>query len=156
MDYTFIILARHAQSAERQVHRNQTDAERELTSTGVKQAVSGREWLKQNSLNPDRALVSPAKRTLQTALELLKDRPLEPQILPELYNASAATLYKALLQAGSATNILIVAHNPGISDLCSQLTDDDYHFTPGQMVVLKRSVEGNAELFIEQLKFIPA
>ena len=79
-------------------------------------------------LLPRRILASSARRTEQTARILLEHLQLPRealQLLDSLYNADAATL-RAALQSGAAEGspVLVVAHNPGISELARVLSED--------------------------------
>lgn len=120
------ILVRHAH-AEWPTYQGR-DFDRPLTERGLEESrATGREIVAAGLL-PRRILASSARRTEQTARILLEylQLPREAlQLLDSLYNADAATL-RAALQSGAAEGspVLVVAHNPGISELARVLSED--------------------------------
>jgi phosphohistidine phosphatase len=120
------ILVRHAH-AEWPAYRGR-DFDRPLTERGLEQArATGRE-INTAGLLPRRILASSARRTEQTARILMDQLQLPPdtlQLLDSLYNADAATLRAALRSADARSSpVLVVAHNPGISELARMLSED--------------------------------
>jgi phosphohistidine phosphatase len=120
------ILVRHAH-AEWPAYRGR-DFDRPLTELGLEQArATGREIIAAGLL-PRRVLASSARRTEQTARILMDPLQLPPdalQLLDSLYNADAATLRAALRSADAESSpVLVVAHNPGISELARMLSED--------------------------------
>jgi phosphohistidine phosphatase len=118
------ILVRHAH-AQWPDYQGQ-DFSRPLTDRGIAQAHATGLALRTAGLAPRRILASAARRTEQTARILLAELQLplsSLQLLDSLYNASAAALAAALqaaLQQGPP--VLLVAHNPGISELARLLS----------------------------------
>ena len=102
------------------------DFARQLTARGRVEATGVGARLALAGLVPDLVLASTARRTQATAqlmaaaCSIAKDR---LECRDELYNASAETIWQvAATQAGRARHVLVVGHNPGISQLASRLT----------------------------------
>lgn len=76
---------------------------------------------------PDRLLSSPAVRALRTTTLLAQGLGIEEQEIRTekgLYNASARALLDCLRTTDDhVAHLVLVAHNPGITDLANQLTD---------------------------------
>jgi phosphohistidine phosphatase len=116
-----LLLMRHA-------HANAADAgtediDRHLSARGRGEALNAAARIERAGLRLDALLVSPALRTRETATIVAAelDLPLALTIEPELYPGDPAALVRVLSRcpAGCAT-VMIVAHNPGISELAQQ------------------------------------
>jgi phosphohistidine phosphatase len=117
-----LVVMRHAE-AERWA---QSDAERGLTESGRASARAAGQWLAQNDLIPDHALVSAARRTRETFehLALGAESDLEPDLRLDLYQASPESALDELRLAPDASHtLLLVGHNPTISFLANLLQD---------------------------------
>jgi phosphohistidine phosphatase len=106
------------------------DFDRPLSPRGHDEALrAGRQIAAEVGL-PDLALVSPALRTRQTA-EALGSVGLEPRAREypdELYLATLPTLLTHLRAAqGTLGHVLLVGHNPGLSELVTALRGDETH-----------------------------
>jgi phosphohistidine phosphatase len=77
---------------------------------------------------PTLLLVSPARRTRQTAELLAAEFQLPAEALrcvDDLYNAGPATLLTELRDAAATKGLtVLVAHNPGVSNLARELARD--------------------------------
>jgi phosphohistidine phosphatase len=98
-----------------------------LTERGIEDSrVTGREILAAG-LVPRRILASSARRTEQTARILMEQMQLPAdalQLLDSLYNADATVLSAALhAAAADGSPVLVVAHNPGVSELARMLSE---------------------------------
>jgi phosphohistidine phosphatase len=104
------------------------DYDRPLTSRGLNDALVTAREIKAAGQLPVLLLASPAARTRQTAEIIARELALAEaciQFSDAMYNASAATLEAALRSAAvTARHVLLVAHNPGISDLARRLRND--------------------------------
>jgi phosphohistidine phosphatase len=103
-----LILWRHAE-AEDGIH----DSERKLTAKGIKQAARMAKWLRARISEDAVILVSPAKRTQQTARAL----DAEFQTLPAI--GLAASAEDVLLAAGwpdGERTVVIVGHQPTLGE----------------------------------------
>lgn len=102
-----------------------SDLERPLNRRGTAAAESMARRLLELELVPDLLVVSPARRTQQTA-EIVARELSVPQrrVVREelLYLASAADLLKVVMGAGPrVAHLLLVGHNPGVSELVHEL-----------------------------------
>jgi phosphohistidine phosphatase len=111
-----LILWRHA-DAENLLSEDSMDSDRALTLKGVEQSKKIASWLKQHLPKDTLILSSPAVRAEQTVVALKRDYLVIKALKPE------ATLddVLAVLQESSATNILLVGHQPWIGLLASRL-----------------------------------
>ena len=109
-----LILWRHAE-AEEGIH----DMERRLTAKGVKQADKMATFLRARLPEDSRILVSPAKRTQQTAQALTKSFITDPALAP---GASPQTILDTSgWQAGEESCVLIVGHQPTLGNVAALL-----------------------------------
>jgi len=110
----FVYVLRHAK-AEKQA---ETDHARELSEKGDSQALTLATWLVQSGITFDQVIVSDSARTMET-LELL-DLACTISVAKNAYNASAQTLGELIRESGAQDSVLVIAHNPGVSELCHQ------------------------------------
>ena len=129
-----LFLMRHGESP-----LGPNDFERTLTDRGRKGARACARELQRNSLRPHIALVSPALRCRETWARLAPLTPgLSPILEPTLYDASVLTLLELLLaqRPSPGETVLLLAHNPGISNLAGQLAGAT-PLSPGDFLQLK-------------------
>lgn len=108
-----LILWRHAEAED-----GVPDIDRELTAKGRRQANHMAAWLKPRLPDDIRILVSPARRTQQTAAALGLDFSTLEEIAP------GASPYEVLEAAGwpnGGQNVLIVGHQPTLGEVASRL-----------------------------------
>jgi phosphohistidine phosphatase len=121
-----VILVRHAH-AEWPAYVG-ADLNRPLTPQGLADAHRAAAAILDAGHRPDLILTSPAKRTLQTAAIIATTLGLPDAAVKQaaaIYNATPDALEAALRQAfTTASIVLLVAHNPGISALARRLTGD--------------------------------
>ena len=114
-----LALLRHARAEPEQ--SPESDRERPLSLYGMTSARKLSHWLKANNLYFDRALVSAAQRTRETAdLALDGSFVAERMDLPELYHTDMPGLWRALSTHG-AERTLVVGHNPTMHQACTWL-----------------------------------
>jgi phosphohistidine phosphatase len=98
-----------------------SDLERPLNRRGTNAAESMARRLLELELIPDLVLVSPARRTQQTAEIVARALALPARRVrgeENLYLASAPDLLKIAQRTGPRVmHLLVVAHNPGVSEL---------------------------------------
>lgn len=114
-------LLRHAEALP--AAQGAEDRDRPLSEQGRAQARMAAERLRGSGALPDRVLASPARRTRETATIVCAALSLpEPRYEATLYPGSTRTLLKALraLEAGVQA-VLLVGHNPAISELLDRL-----------------------------------
>ena len=94
------------------------DFDRPLTPEGKKEAEKIGRWLLALGLRPDVALVSAAKRTLETWDAVASQMPEAPSASPrpDLYDADVEDMHRALRSTGEARTVMIVGHNPTIAN----------------------------------------
>ena len=108
-----LILWRHAEAED-----GLSDMARRLTAKGEKQADKMAAFLRTHLPQDTRILVSPAKRTQQTAQALSKNFITEPAIAP---GASPQAILKAAnwLEDEGKGSVLIVGHQPSLGDVAA-------------------------------------
>ena len=114
-----LLLLRHAKAV---AHSPDGDFARELKPRGRSDATRLGRWLLARGHVPDVALLSPSRRTRETAELVLLETGGAPAVrFPEnFYNASADTL-SAAIDAERAQRLLVVAHKPGVAELALAL-----------------------------------
>jgi len=108
-----LILWRHAEAED-----SFPDRDRALTAKGRKQAKKMADWLKPRLPQNIRILVSPTKRTLQTANALGLDFSALEEIAP---GASPHSLIEAAHWPHDENSILIVGHQPTLGEVAALL-----------------------------------
>jgi phosphohistidine phosphatase len=102
-----------------------SDLERPLNRRGSAAAEAMARRLLELALVPELVLVSPARRTQQTGEIVARVLSLAARLVisdEALYLASAADLMKVVQATGPrVAHLLVVAHNPGVSELVQQL-----------------------------------
>ena len=116
-----LVLVRHAKAAGAPV-----DADRPLTEGGARHAAAIGSWLEQSEAVPDRVLVSPARRAVQTwerASATLAPGP-QPVVDPRIYDNTVESLLSAIQEtADEVRTLAVVGHNPSIGELAADLDD---------------------------------
>lgn len=136
-------LMRHAQSAEKQP--GQFDKDRELTPTGVKEALQIGAFIERKKILPDVIFTSKATRAVMTcgllsdAIKFDTEKIFEDD---ELYNASVRTFYEFIGNIDDMySNVLCIGHNPVISYLAEYLTRAEIgDMTTGGLVIIRFTV----------------
>jgi phosphohistidine phosphatase len=117
-----LMLMRHAKS---DWHSHMADIDRPLNSRGCDDALAMGAFLTNKGLVPNKMIISPARRTQQTAELLLKNLPVDEQqviIDRDLYLADVASISELIeLYAVDEQRILLLAHNPGMDDMVSYI-----------------------------------
>jgi phosphohistidine phosphatase len=119
-----LVILRHAK-ADRP--NGVADEDRPLSDRGHADAAAAGVWLVDAGLLPELVLCSPARRTRQTWHGVALGLPVSPAVRydPVLYGGSARTLLAAVRSAApEAFTLLLIGHNPGLSDLSATLDPD--------------------------------
>lgn len=120
-----LYLLRHAEASRKD--GGMTDQERPLTARGRRQARAVAEFMENEGLLPDRALISTALRTRET-WELMAPSlggGIEADLRESLYLADPGSLLEEVRGANhSAQSLLLVGHNPGIWSLARGLVGE--------------------------------
>lgn len=107
-------------------YAGQSDFSRLLEASGQRDAHAMAHRAAAAQLRPDLILTSPANRTLATATIMAQTLNVsDEQMLqdPRLYLAEAAMLMQVIRERGGhAAHLMVVGHNPGLTDFASQIT----------------------------------
>lgn len=115
-----IILWRHATAED-----TFPDHDRDLTTKGELQAQKMGQWLRRNLTGTLLTLVSPSKRTLQTAKWFSEDVHLHPSVKVSSKTEQILELIEYPPQA--TDNLVIVAHQPFLGEVASRLLTGSNH-----------------------------
>jgi phosphohistidine phosphatase len=137
-----LTLLRHAKSSWRD--SDLPDHERPLSGRGERDAPRMGERLSGRKVRPALIITSTAKRALDTARTVARvlGYPREfVQVEPALYLADPTTILDVVgKQEERFTDILLVGHNPGLTELVNQLVPDlELHNLPTAGVVAMES-----------------
>ena len=113
-----LLLWRHAHA--REALPGESDMDRSLTGKGIRQAENMAGWLNRHMPANTLVLCSPAVRTVQTARALTQVFTLCQKIRPD---SSAEALLAASQWPHAQTAVLMVSHQPFLSQAVSQLLD---------------------------------
>jgi phosphohistidine phosphatase len=105
-----------------------TDFERELAERGHRDSRDAGAWLAEQGFRPDHALVSAARRAVDTWESVASGGQLdvEPSLSQVLYGAGPETALDLVRETPvSATSIIVVGHNPTMASLASLIDDGD-------------------------------
>jgi phosphohistidine phosphatase len=126
-----LVLLRHAKA---ETPGEKPDFERDLAARGRRDATAAGTWPAKHGLYPDMVICSPAARTRQTwhqvAVALAQAAPehAAPQVRydPGLYEGGRTEVIDALRAVpDDARTVLVVGHNPTMSDVSVLLRPDD-------------------------------
>jgi phosphohistidine phosphatase len=117
-----LLILRHAKS---DWPAGVSDRERPLAQRGLEAAPAMGRYIAAEGLQPDFALVSPARRTRETwaLVKCALGGEVAERFEPRIYNARTETLL-ALVNAlpEEAKTVLLVGHNPGCEELAARLS----------------------------------
>ena len=119
-----LTLLRHAKSSWK--NTSLSDFNRPLNKRGKRDAPYIAEKLKQRNIGVEIIVSSSAIRTLETANIFSNVLGLENDIIKsdDLYAASGEVILKTINNLNEVyTNVLVVSHNPGITNIANQLSD---------------------------------
>jgi phosphohistidine phosphatase len=108
-----LILWRHAEA-----EMGDPDQTRALTVKGQKQAARMAEWLDRSLPNSCKIMVSPSKRTVQTAEALGRKFKIVPELAPD---SGPEKLLAAAHWPDSREPVLIIGHQPALGQAASML-----------------------------------
>lgn len=155
-----VILLRHAEALNSQF--GQKDFDRPLSENGINEVKSLTPFFIENSIVPDLILASSAMRTSQTAKIIADALSInEEKIIFEksLYNSTA----KKIEQVINTSNIekhfqtlLIIAHNPGISELATELLSKPtiIHLPPCGMMAFILEIDNWTDYLFKKTELI--
>lgn len=140
-----LLVMRHASS--NLPHYVGRDFERPLDSLGVLQPYDIAEALEGLGITIERAVVSTARRTTQTFEKLQEILAPVPQIFfdARLYQASFLDVIDVLQEHASyCQKLLLIGHNPSVSEIHYQLTKHVYEYKPANLAILRAKRESLA------------
>lgn len=137
-----LIIARHAKSDWGEPGLR--DHDRPLNARGMRDAPVMAARLAGSGVSVQRLLSSTAVRARTTAAEFGAALDLEAELDPELYLASPATLFEKAAASG-ASSVMVVAHDPGLSDLAHRLSNGQIDRMPTCAVARFRWEAGSWE-----------
>ena len=118
-----LIMVRHAKSS--WANPLQSDFDRPLNDRGKTDAPAMGEKLKKLGISPDLIVSSTAKRTRQTAKKLAAALGYDEEAIKweeKLYHCIPSVLEEVIYEASDKVKtLLIVAHNPGITEFVNQI-----------------------------------
>jgi len=114
-----LILMRHAEAG---WHINMDDHERPLSASGIRDAKKIGSWLKEKAYIPDEVISSTSLRTRETLSYLFLDC---PQIFERSLYLADADQMKSTLQTLLSETVILLAHNPGITELAYDLMNHE-------------------------------
>jgi phosphohistidine phosphatase len=116
-----LVVIRHAKAGEAPL-----DIERPLTERGLRDAAAIGDWLRDQVIAPDHAVVSPARRAMQTwlgAAAQLEHAP-EAVIDERVYENTMDLLLDIVAEtAEGVRSLVLVGHNPAFAALAYELDD---------------------------------
>jgi phosphohistidine phosphatase len=115
-----LVLVRHAEAGAAVV-----DRDRPLTERGMRQAEAAGAWLARKGVVPDRVLVSPARRTLQTWDRVRVALPTAPERVVDerIYDNTVEGLFELVRETDEVQGLVLVGHNPAVAQLVGVLDD---------------------------------
>lgn len=132
-----IHLVRHAKSSWN--NSDLPDFSRTLNEVGKKEVLFMANKLKEMGCNPDYFISSPSKRTKETSkiIATALNFNFEKIIFDErIYHSSLDQMLKILNEVpNSFNNIILVGHNPTLTQLSNYLTDDFIDYIPTSGIV---------------------
>ena len=147
MPVTELILLRHAHADPQ--GDSGTDSERPLSLRGEAEADAAAVWLAAHGL-PDRVVVSPARRTRETAQRVLaRAGYVDTREDARIYEASPGTLFDVIADHRDCARLMLVGHNPGFESVAALLSTgqsgDHRGMPPAGIAVLALPREGALE-----------
>lgn len=133
------------------------DIERDINEAGQKNLEKISALLIEKKLSLDRIICSNAKRSKVTAEFIAQRLDLNPDMLvfePKLYLAYISDVIKIIKAVPNEINsLMIVGHNPSITELARLVTNQYYEaLYPGSVVCLDIEVESWAKIEYAELK----
>ena len=147
----YVLICRHAETYD--PYPLQPDFERELTPEGIRKANETGKWVREKYLKVDAIVASPARRSSATA-QIIANRLYFDQDKitydPEIYNPREAQLLQSLSQLpDSVTKVLIVSHNPALTQMARNLVNSNLgYLEPGQVIVVSIDLEHWQDIYI--------
>ncbi len=131
-----LIIMRHAKTEEGKI--NQRDFDRELITRGKNDAMKISEWLKKKYAPIDEVYASSAMRTKQTADIVSEECGGYLNLMDSLYHADANDILNQINKTNEKVKLLLmVGHNPAVSNLVTFLSNKVIELKPSDVVVFE-------------------
>ncbi|MBA3766421.1 MAG: histidine phosphatase family protein [Acidobacteria bacterium] len=137
-----LLLMRHAKSD--WSTPGQQDFDRPLNERGVKSARLVGEYIRKHGIRPGLIISSPARRTRQTIALVMESAHLAAELRYDerIYEASAERLFAVVSQVEDSVNdLMLVGHNPGMSELLLALAGENRHMPTAALASLSLDIE---------------
>ena len=134
--HTLVVL-RHAKSA---YPPGVDDVDRPLADRGRRDAPAAGRWLRANAPAIDLTVCSPATRARQTWQLVTKELAGEPEsrVDDRIYSADAGSLLEVVHELPeSVATVLLVGHDPAVTDLVHTLTGSGFEFKTSSVAVVR-------------------
>jgi phosphohistidine phosphatase len=142
-----LLLLRHAKSSRDEPEL--ADHERPLNERGKQAAKEVGRFLRDDDVVPDLIVSSTAVRARKTAQKAAKqcEYPRAIELDEQLYLGNAQTHYSVVRKVEQGCKrLLVVSHNPGISDFLNQLTSGDEEMATAGLAVIQLPIKSWKEL----------
>jgi phosphohistidine phosphatase len=126
---------------------NLSDHDRPLNDRGLRDAPTMARWIVEWTFLPDLILCSSATRTQQTAMMMqsywknIGREPAQVLVIEDLYLATANTIFQTIQAVAprhaTASTVLLLAHNPGISHAAAELVGYPIELPTAAVAVLQ-------------------
>lgn len=137
-----LLLLRHAKSSWGEA--GQKDFDRPLNERGLKAAPVMGNFLRQQKIQPQLILSSPAERARQTTSLVLETARLKSNLRYDerIYEASAERLMEVVSQIEDAAEVvMLVGHNPGFEELLQHLTGEAQRMPTAAMACINLDID---------------
>jgi phosphohistidine phosphatase len=137
-----LLILRHAKSSRDEP--DLADHERPLNERGKQAAKEAGRFLRDKELTPDLIVSSTAVRARKTAQKAAKqcEYPRAIELEEQLYLGNAQTHYGVVRKTeAGCKRLLIVGHNPGISDFLNRLTSGDEELPTAGLAVVQLPIK---------------
>ncbi len=146
VDSRILVVVRHARAAD---HEG-SDHDRPLTAAGHSAAHEAGLWLRTRGVEASYALVSSARRTVQTWQGLAQGAgwALEPSVAPTLYSAGVDAAIDLVNEIDDEVDVaVLVGHNPTVAMLAALLPDGTGDPSAEQAVAIGGFPPGSIAVF---------
>jgi phosphohistidine phosphatase len=137
-----LLLMRHAKSD--WANENLSDHDRPLNKRGRRDSPRIAQWIAEQDLRPDRVLCSSSCRTRETVSLLHETWKTESdtRFMESLYLGSPETIFRTIANEGDdAARLLVVAHNPGMSQLATAMARQPIEMPTAAVAVFRIDAE---------------
>ena len=137
-----LLVMRHAKSSWN--NSSLGDHQRPLNGRGKTDAPQMGELLKRLDLTPELIISSTAERAMTTAelVALSSDYEQEIQLTRDFYHADPETYVEVLRTVDDKYGrVMVVGHNPGMSELVEMLTGESTHFTTANIAHIQLPID---------------